>query len=82
MEIIKFNFRDMPKVVRGRRKANNPDIVAIRSLLPGEAVKFDCRWNHTRGCHGSPTAHAAAKSEGFTIFTSCINKVFYAGRMA
>ena len=58
------------------------ETVAIRALLPGEAIRFPCRWKHSRICHGYSSAVTAANRAGFSIKCKCVDRVVYVMRRA
>ena len=80
MAVTKIDPSEMPKkLLFGRPLAE--ETVAIRALLPGEAIRFPCRWKHSdRLCHGSGLALQTAKRAGFRIRSVCRDGVVYVMR--
>jgi hypothetical protein len=80
MVVTKIDPSDMPKkLLFGRPLAE--ETVAIRALLPGEAIRFPCRWKHSdRLCHGYGLALQTAKRAGFRIRSVCRDGVVYVMR--
>ena len=59
--------------------------LAVRDIQAGEAVKTQCRWNHTgvsRSCAGASLAHRVAKETGIKVATHCKNGTLYVMRIA
>lgn len=58
-----------------------PELVAVRALQPGQAIKFPCRWPHGRGCQGAAAAHITIRKMNFKIQTSCVDKILRVQRL-
>ena len=56
---------------------------AIRSLKPGEAIKFPCRWKHSKihSCSGTSMAHYAATRVNSHISFRCYQGNCYVLRL-
>ena len=79
-KVTKIDPNEIPEGLRmGRPLAE--ETVAIRALLPGEAIRFPCRWKHSRICHGYSSAVVAAKRAGFNIECKCVDRVVYVMRL-
>jgi hypothetical protein len=80
MVVTKIDPSEMPKkLLFGRPLAE--ETVAIQALLPGEAIRFPCRWKHSdRLCHGYGLALQTAKRAGFRIRSVCRDGVVYVMR--
>jgi len=82
MVVTKIDPTEIPEGFRIGRPLTE-ETVAIRALLPGEAIRFPCRWKHSgRLCHGYSSVLVAAKRVGFRIKTKCRDEVVYVMRLA
>ena len=79
-KVTKIDSTEIPEGFRMGRPLTE-ETVAIRALLPGEAIKFPCRWKHSRICHGYGLAHQTAKRAGFRIRSVCRDGVGYVMRL-
>ena len=79
-KVTKIDSTEIPEGFRMGRPLTE-ETVAIRALLPGEAIRFPCRWKHSRICHGYSSAVVAAKRAGFRIRSGCRDGVVYVMRL-
>jgi hypothetical protein len=83
MSVEKIRIEDMPVFQRGMPRVE--EMLAVRALLPGEAIKFPCRWRHfpkTNMCAGVSSAHTTAKRSGFKTSGTCRDGYVYIARPA
>ena len=89
--VKKINPEDFPRT-KMRPRRLTVEMAAIRNLKHGEAIKFPCRWKHSRSksgqtvCSGSSSAYQTARrarNEGiiaFHVTVKCQRKVLYVMR--
>lgn len=70
---------EFTKVRKARELA--PELAAVRALQPGQAIKFPCRWRHTKVCLGVVAAHGTRHKMGFKVQTRCSDKALYVRRV-
>ena len=81
MVVTKIDPLEIPEGFKMGRPLTE-ETVAIRALLPGEAIRFPCRWKHSQICHGYSSAVTTAKRAGFSIKCKCVDRVVYVMRLA
>ena len=81
MVVTKIDPTEIPEGFRMGRPLSE-ETVAIRALLPGEAIKFPCRWKHSRICHGYSSVHSTARRAKFRVDSRCRDGVVYVMRRA
>jgi len=79
MGVTKIDPSEIPERLRMGRPLSE-ETVAIRALLPGEAIRFPCRWKHSRICHGYSSAVTTARRAGFCVRSVCRDGVVYVMR--
>ena len=72
---------------RRERRFRAEEFDAVRGLRPNEAIKFPCRWSHSRPrsmtalqtpvCSGAGGAYSAVKNKGFKISATCREGTIY-----
>jgi hypothetical protein len=80
-KVTKIDSSEIPeKLPFGRPKVE--EFTAVRELQPGEAIRFPCRWKHSRICHGYSSVHSTARRSGFSVDSRCRDGVVYVMRRA
>jgi hypothetical protein len=75
MPVIKIPVSDMPASRRGKYlRRGGPEYEAVKTLEAGEAIKFPCRWNHSKNgnqCSGVAQMFGVAKMMGVQVKAIC-----------
>jgi hypothetical protein len=66
---------------RRERRSRAEEFDAVRGLRPNEAIRFPCRWSHSKppsiACSGAGGAYSAVKNKGFKISATCREGTIY-----
>ena len=83
-------FKTATKSTQGRHGKGSrlsPEMAAARAMVVGEAIKFPCRWNHSKTdfatrCNGTMMMLQGLKNYGYQVQAKCRDKVVFVNRWA